>query len=199
MGRKCEIGDFLRDLDDISLAFRVAGRGSRGVDGWLRAVRKAIRVPVRGLAEAMGVKEGEVYRLEDSERAGTIGLGKLRAAAEGLGCELVYGLAPKEGTLAGMAAVLEAGRAQKRAEARALRLEKAREKRYDVAARAWEKQRRTREKAQREGYWRAMQLAGVKGLRIRPPKELPPEERPGVEMMRKMARRVLRRNGVRIR
>ena len=169
------------------------------MDGWVRAVRRAVGLPVRELAEAMGVKEGEVYRLENSERAGTIGLGKLRDAAEGLGCELVYGLVPKEGTLAAMAAALEAGRAKKRAEARALRLEKARDKRYDAAAKLWEKQRPARERAQREGYWHALRVAAPEGLRIRPPKELPPEERVGVEMMRKMARRVLRRNGIRIR
>jgi len=197
MGRKCEISGFVRDLDEVSLAYRVAGRGSQRVDGWVRTVRRAVGVTVRELAGRLHVTQGVVFRLEDSERAGTIGLGKLRRLAEGLGCELVYGLVPKEGTLAGMAAAQEAGRAQKRAEAKARRLRRAKEKRFEAAEDAWEEQRAEREAAQRMGVWRAWRQAKG-GMRSRPP-EPPIMEPCGVETLRRAARKVLRKYGFRFR
>jgi hypothetical protein len=50
------------------------------------------------------VKRWEIRRLELAEEGSRIQLGTLRRAAEGLGCELVYGLVPKEGTLEELAA-----------------------------------------------------------------------------------------------
>jgi len=199
MGCKYEVGDVVRKLDEAALAYRVAGRGSRQVKGWVRTVRQAMGLPVRELAERLGVTDGEVFRLEDSERAGTIGLAKLRAAAEGLGCELVYGLAPKEGTLTGMAAALEAGREQRRAEARAWRLRKAKEKRCNEAIRVWEKQRRERERAQRLGYWRVLQEEKPEGLRLRRPKRIPIDTEFAADRLRRAIKQEMRRRGIRFR
>jgi transcriptional regulator with XRE-family HTH domain len=57
--------------------------------GWIREMRQAIGMPVDDLARRMGVKRREVNRM---------------VRAEGLGCELVYGLVPKEGTVKELAA-----------------------------------------------------------------------------------------------
>ncbi len=97
------------ELDEIALAFRLCkGKGQRP-EGWMRAVRQAIGVPVVELGRRMGVAKGQVLRLEESEQRGHVRISTLRRAAEAMGCELVYALVPSEGKLASMA---EAQRAE---------------------------------------------------------------------------------------
>jgi len=96
---------FRRELDEAMLPLRLARRPKgKGKKGWVRSVREATGIPVEELARRMGVKRWEIRRLELAEEDSRIQLGTLRRAAEGLGCELVYGLVPKEGTLEELAA-----------------------------------------------------------------------------------------------
>jgi predicted DNA-binding mobile mystery protein A len=98
-----------RELDDVLLPFRLVGkqkgigtrrgRMGRGVTGWVKSIRQAIGMPVDELARRLGVCRWEVHRLEQSEKNSRIMLSTLSRAAEGLGCELVYALTPKKGTL----------------------------------------------------------------------------------------------------
>jgi predicted DNA-binding mobile mystery protein A len=81
-----------REMDEELLGFRVARKGKCGVNGWLRAVRQAVGVPVNEVARRLGVARWEVYRLEQSEMESRIMLATLRKAAKGLDCELVYAL-----------------------------------------------------------------------------------------------------------
>ncbi len=71
---------------------------------WLGEMRQATGMPVDELARRMGVARREVNRLERAEQDERIMLATLRRAAEGLGCELVYGLVPKKGTVEELAA-----------------------------------------------------------------------------------------------
>jgi transcriptional regulator with XRE-family HTH domain len=93
-----------RELDEALLPFRLARRRRGFKEGWLRSIRQAVGVPVDEVARRLGVCRWEVYRLEESEKNSRIMLATLSRAAKGLGCELVYALAPKEGTLEEMAA-----------------------------------------------------------------------------------------------
>ncbi|MFY9855731.1 MAG: hypothetical protein WAK26_17820, partial [Terracidiphilus sp.] len=93
-----------KKLDETLLAFRVARTAAGETEGWLRAVRQAVGIPVDEVARRMGVCRWEVFRLEKSESASRIMLGTLRRAATALDCELVYALAPREGTLEELAA-----------------------------------------------------------------------------------------------
>jgi transcriptional regulator with XRE-family HTH domain len=98
-----------RELDEALLPFRLVrkrkggGMGPDG-DGWLRSIRQAVGVPVDEVARRLGVCRWEVHRLEESEKNSRIMLASLSRAAEGLGCELVYALIPKKGTLEDLAA-----------------------------------------------------------------------------------------------
>ena len=71
--------------------------------GWLRGVRQALGMRVAEVARGMKMGESEVYRLEISEIRETITLTKLRAAAAAMGCEVVYGVVPTQGTLEDLA------------------------------------------------------------------------------------------------
>lgn len=68
--------------------------------GWLRAIRDALGMPARYLADELGVKTNAVFAMERSEQAGTIQLDTLRRAADALDCDVVYALVPRS-SLAG--------------------------------------------------------------------------------------------------
>ena len=92
-----------RELDEALLAFRLARKRRGGGQGWLRSIRQALGIPVDEVARRLGVTRWEVHRLEESERNSRIMLATLSRAAKGLGCELVYALTPKVGTLEDLA------------------------------------------------------------------------------------------------
>jgi predicted DNA-binding mobile mystery protein A len=63
--------------------------------GWLRAIREALGMPARHLADTLGVTTNAVFAMERSEQVGTIQLDTLRRAADALDCDLVYALVPR--------------------------------------------------------------------------------------------------------
>jgi transcriptional regulator with XRE-family HTH domain len=190
----------MRELNEASMAFRVARGTAKNVHGWLRTVRREVGITAPEVAARIGVDAEEVYRMERAEGRRGIVLRTLQRAAEALGCELVYGLAPKEGTLAAMAAGIEAGRAQRQAEARARRLKKAREQRVEAARKRWNAQEQNRLEVQWEKYRKLlgteMSYPTLKSLMKKTP-------RPAVKFWRqelgKALRRVMRRDGIRVR
>ena len=198
--RKMGWEERLRALDEMAMAFHVA----RGVatnfqengEGWLRTVRRAVGIPVADAADRMGVAECEIYRMERAEGQGVIEVQTLRRAAEALGCVLVYGLAPKEGTLKAMAVTIEAGRAQKRAEAWARKLEKAKEQRLAAARKRWNAQERERQAAEWREYWQLWSP----GLPLSVLRQMPKPKMPlpfWRERMRKALKTVMRKEGIR--
>jgi predicted DNA-binding mobile mystery protein A len=81
--------------------------------GWIRATREATGITVRMLAKRLGKAPSVAAHLEKSEAEYRITLGKLRDAADALGCQLIYALVPKNGSVAELA---EAGIRAKAAE-----------------------------------------------------------------------------------
>jgi predicted DNA-binding mobile mystery protein A len=78
----------------------IAAKGTlRPPKGWIRAIREVAGISVRGLAKQLSKSpsSGLVPHLEKSEAEYRITLGRLRDAAEALGCQLVYALVPKTG------------------------------------------------------------------------------------------------------
>lgn len=126
-----ERAEMRKRADEALLAFRVARQAANdfsaacGVNGsWLRMVRQATGVPVEAMAQRLGVGKYEIFRLEKAERESRIVLATLRKAAAALGCEVVYALAPREGSLEDLAALERAERERARAEAKKLQAEK---------------------------------------------------------------------------
>jgi predicted DNA-binding mobile mystery protein A len=195
----------LRELDEAAMAFQVARRAAVGVDGngqgWLRTVRRAVGISVAEAAGRIGVVESALFRMEYAEGRGVIELRTLRRAAEALGCELVYGLAPKNGTLTAMAAAIEAARVQKREAAWARKLQKAKDQRYEAAQKSWKRQEQERQAAAWLAYWdkTEMDLMSLPTSVLRripkPVKETPFWK----EAMRKSIKRALRKGGIRLR
>lgn len=68
---------------------------SRPQRGWLRAMREALGMTTRQLAERMGKSQSAVVDMEKSEEREAISLASLRQAAEAMDCVLVYAIVPK--------------------------------------------------------------------------------------------------------
>ncbi|NJM26716.1 MAG: mobile mystery protein A [Bacteroidia bacterium] len=67
--------------------------------GWVHAVRTAMRMSLRQLAERLHITAPSAHEIEKREREGTITLNALRAAASALNMKLVYGFVPVDGSL----------------------------------------------------------------------------------------------------
>jgi transcriptional regulator with XRE-family HTH domain len=188
----------MRELVEAGMAFRVVQEKAGKVQGWLRMVRHAVGIPVAEMARRMGVGGSEVYRMEYAEDRGVIELQTLRRAAEALGCDLVYGLSPREETLAAIAADTAEARVQKRADARERKLEKARERRREVARQKWNAQEKVRLEVEWQEYWRQCRMRRTEEAR-----KLIPKPRPQVKLwkqeLRKALVRVMRKKGMRVR
>ena len=71
--------------------------------GWIRAIRQATGVPMRELSKRLQQAPSRTSALEKSEAEYRITLGRLRDVAEALGCQLVYALVPKSGSIQDLA------------------------------------------------------------------------------------------------
>jgi predicted DNA-binding mobile mystery protein A len=188
----------LRELNDAAMAFHVARETAKNVQGWLRTVRHVLGIPASEPARRMGMDRREIYRMERAEGQGMMQMRTLRRAAEALGCELVYGLVPKEGTLAAMAAGIKAQREQRRVEGYARILQKAKERRIEAARVRWKAHEQERLAAQWEKYWKRWEQTRSPIARKKIPK-------PGQEVrfwkhaIRKALVRVMRKEGCRVR
>jgi len=89
----------LRQLERALQPFLAAKGFPRPTKGWLRAIREATGVPLRQLSRRLRKSTPLVSYLERSEADYRITLGSLRNAADALGCDLVYALVPRNGTI----------------------------------------------------------------------------------------------------
>ena len=62
--------------------------------GWIRAIREALGLSTRQLAERMESSQSWISVLEKAEVSGTTTLKSMRQAAEAMDCTLVYALIP---------------------------------------------------------------------------------------------------------
>ena len=67
--------------------------------GWLRAVREALGVSQLTVATAMHVKQQSIVSFEKAEAEDRITLQNLRRVAQAMGCELVYAIVPRSGSI----------------------------------------------------------------------------------------------------
>lgn len=63
--------------------------------GWIRAVREALGMSTRELAERVGVTKARISQIERGERERTVTLATLDRVAAGLGCRVEYVLVPE--------------------------------------------------------------------------------------------------------
>jgi predicted DNA-binding mobile mystery protein A len=64
-------------------------------NGWFRAIRDALRLTAKQLANRLGVAQQAVARIEKEELAGSVTIKTMRRIAECLDCVFVYGFVPR--------------------------------------------------------------------------------------------------------
>ncbi|MBY0379362.1 MAG: mobile mystery protein A [Burkholderiales bacterium] len=69
-------------------------------NGWIYLIRKTLGMSTRVLAERIGLAQSRVALIEKGEVNETITLHTLKKVAEGLECDFIYFLVPKDGSLA---------------------------------------------------------------------------------------------------
>ena len=89
----------LKQLDRTLKPFRAAAKNPRPQKGWLRAIRDEAGISAREVARVRKPSRGLPLQLEKAQAEDRITLKSLRAAANALGCDLVYALVPKGETL----------------------------------------------------------------------------------------------------
>lgn len=70
-------------------------RAERPAQGWLKAIREALGMTTRQMAQRMQFTQSRVSKMERAEAQNQITLHSLERAAKALGCEVVYVIIPK--------------------------------------------------------------------------------------------------------
>jgi predicted DNA-binding mobile mystery protein A len=75
----------------------------RPSDGWLASVREALGLSLAELGRRVHAPKQNIQQFERAEAADKITLGNLRRVADAMGCDVVYVLTPKSGSLSELA------------------------------------------------------------------------------------------------
>jgi predicted DNA-binding mobile mystery protein A len=89
----------LQQLASSLAAFYEARNIPRPQRGWLRAVREALGLTLEQIGRSISTGRANVQFFENAEANDKITLHSLRRVAEAMGCELVYAIVPKSGTI----------------------------------------------------------------------------------------------------
>ena len=101
-----------KQLDETLQVFGAANV-ARPIKGWIRAIRDALGMNMRQLAERLGVSQSRIVRIEQDELTGALTIKTLEKIADKLDCVFVYGFCPRT-TLENTVRKQAAGIAQKR-------------------------------------------------------------------------------------
>lgn len=89
----------LRQLTSSLAPFEQAKLQPRPQKGWLRAVREALGITLEQVGKSTRTTRQRIKAFESAEAQDRITLASLRRVAEAIGCELVYAIVPKSGTI----------------------------------------------------------------------------------------------------
>jgi predicted DNA-binding mobile mystery protein A len=64
--------------------------------GWIKAVRGALGITTRQLADRVGVEQSNITRLEEREPSGKVTLERLAKTANAMNCRLIYAIVPND-------------------------------------------------------------------------------------------------------
>ncbi len=82
-------------MKKLLIAQQAMRESPRPREGWIRCVRKSLRMTVAQLGKRIGVSRQRVARLEKDELLGNVTLKTMSQAAEALDCSFVYWIVPR--------------------------------------------------------------------------------------------------------
>jgi predicted DNA-binding mobile mystery protein A len=104
----------LRQLLESLAPYERAKSEPRPPRGWLRAIREALGITLDQVGKSLGTTRQRIKRFELAEAQDRITLASLRRVADAMGCEVVYAIVPKAGTIVDLAETRARGEASKR-------------------------------------------------------------------------------------
>ena len=84
-----------KQLDETLHAFNATANVARPMRGWIRAIRDALGMNMRQLADRLGVGQSRIVKIEQDELTGALTIKTLEKIADKLDCVFVYGFAPR--------------------------------------------------------------------------------------------------------
>ncbi|MGE5294985.1 MAG: mobile mystery protein A [Solirubrobacterales bacterium] len=82
-------------MKKLLIAQQAMRESPRPREGWIRCVRKSLRMTVAQLGQRLGVSRQRVTRIEKDELLGNVTLKTMSQAAEAMDCSFVYWIVPK--------------------------------------------------------------------------------------------------------
>ena len=82
-------------LDETLSRFSTIASVNRPMKGWIRAIRDALGMNMRQLADRLGVTKSRIPRIEQDEITGSLTLKTMNRVADKLDCVFVYGFVPR--------------------------------------------------------------------------------------------------------
>jgi predicted DNA-binding mobile mystery protein A len=89
----------LKQLSRSLASFEEAKTVARPSHGWLQTIREALGISLKQVGRMAGSSKQLIQRFETAEAEDRITLRNLRRVAEAMGCELVYAIVPKSGSI----------------------------------------------------------------------------------------------------
>lgn len=102
-----------RQLDRSLSSFDAAKMPVRPSQGWLRSIRESLGLTLTDVGKIAGAPRQRIQQLELAEAGDKITLKNLRIVAGAMGCQLVYAIVPKSGTLTELADKMDRDRVVK--------------------------------------------------------------------------------------
>lgn len=86
----------MEHLDKSLDPYKALRKRERPSQGWLKSIREALGRTQRQQAQRLGITGPSLHKSEKAEAEDRITLGQLRKLADGLDCDLVYALVPRQ-------------------------------------------------------------------------------------------------------
>jgi predicted DNA-binding mobile mystery protein A len=84
-----------QQFDNTVSGYGAIKRTPPPVKGWIRAIREALGMSGKQLANRLHVSQPRIPRLEQDELSGVVSLKTMRQAAEAMDCVFVYAIVPR--------------------------------------------------------------------------------------------------------
>jgi len=84
-----------KQLDNNLQTFEPLKKISPPLKGWIRAIKDALGMNGRQLADRMGEHRSRTKQIEQQELTGSVTIKTMRRTAEALDCQFVYGFVPR--------------------------------------------------------------------------------------------------------
>jgi predicted DNA-binding mobile mystery protein A len=92
----------IEQLDNKLKAFTAAEKVVMPDKGWIHTIRKSLNMTLEQLGKKLNLSKNSVREIEEREASESITIKSLRAAANALDMQLVYGFVPKNGSISAL-------------------------------------------------------------------------------------------------